>query len=97
MDVQALLGWNVKRLRVGKGISQTELALRCEIVGQGYISKLESGQRNPTAVLQYILAEALHVTVGDLFSKVDAPPHLIEGPIVIKSKRSKNKTIEVLF
>lgn len=97
MDVQALIGWNVNRLREGIGISQTELALRCVIVSQGYISKLETGERNPTAVIQFIIANALRVEVGDLFSQSNAPPEYLEGPILIKSKRSKIKSLEVQF
>ena len=87
----------MSRLREEKGISQTELALRCQIVSQGYISKLESGERNPTAVIQFIIARALEVDVGDLFSQAGVPSKHIDGPIVIKSKRSKIKTLEVQF
>ncbi|ESQ83779.1 helix-turn-helix domain-containing protein [Asticcacaulis benevestitus] len=97
MDVQALIGWNVNRLREDLGISQTELALRCVIVSQGYISKLETGERNPTAVIQFIIATALNVEVGELFSQSNAPAIYIEGPILIKSKRSKIKSLEVQF
>lgn len=97
MNVQAVLGWNVNRLREERGISQTELALRCQIVSQGYISKLESGDRNPTAVVQFIIAKALEVEVSDLFRQDGVPSKFIDGPIVIKSKRSKIKMLEIQF
>jgi transcriptional regulator with XRE-family HTH domain len=95
MDVEALIGWNVNRLRTERELSQEELALRCEIIGQGYISKLESGKRNPTAVIQFILAGALGVEVGALYSRSDAPSRITDGPIKIRSTRSKIRTLEI--
>ncbi|MCR6659749.1 MAG: helix-turn-helix transcriptional regulator [Asticcacaulis sp.] len=88
MDVQKLIGWNLSRLRLARRLSQEELALRTEIIGQGYVSGLERGRRNPTAVTLVLLARALDVQVGELFSITDAPPKIVEGPVRINSTRS---------
>ncbi len=95
MDVQGLVGQNLHRIRTAKGLSQEALALRCELISQGYISKLEDGKRNPTSVTLYILATALEVDIGALFSKKDMSPKIIDGPIVIRSKRSKKSSVDV--
>jgi transcriptional regulator with XRE-family HTH domain len=58
MDMRKLVGWNVKRIRQEKGLTQEQLA---ELSGfsQQYISGLEQGRRNPTVVSLYELATAL--------------------------------------
>ena len=68
MDVDGLIGWNFRRLRLGKNLSQEEIALRLGTVDQGYLSQLEDGQRNPTARTIFRLAGALEVDVGELFA-----------------------------
>lgn len=93
MDVQALIGWNVQRLRKQLNLSQEELALRVEMVAQTYISNLEAGRCNPTAVTLYLLAKALRVEIADLFDEREVPKKVVEGPVVIKSKRSGKRTI----
>jgi len=93
MDVERLVGWNVQRLRKAKGFSQEELALRIEIVAQSYVSFLESGHRNPTSVLLYLIAKALSCSVGDLFDEKDAPTAITRGSVVIRSSRSGKKRL----
>lgn len=65
MDMRKLVGRNVKRIRIEKGLSQERLS---ELSGfsQQYISGLEQGQRNPTIVSIYELAQALGVSHMDL-------------------------------
>lgn len=60
MDMRALVGRNVKRIREAKGMTQERLA---DISGfsQQYISGLERGRRNPTVVTLFELATALGV------------------------------------
>ncbi len=93
MNVQGLIGWNLKRLRVRHGVSQEELALRVQIIDQTYISKLERGHRNPTAVMLYLIADGLRVEVGEFFSTSGAPSHLTDGPVKLTSTRSGRVTI----
>ena len=61
MDMRELVGQNVKRIRLKKGLTQEAFA---EISGfsQQYISSLEQGHRNPTIVTIYELATALGVS-----------------------------------
>lgn len=65
MDMRKLVGKNVKRIRLKKGLTQEEFA---EISGfsQQYISDLERGRRNPTVITLYELARALGVTHTEL-------------------------------
>lgn len=66
MDVQELVGWNLRRLRVERGISQDELALIAN-VERAYVGYLERGQRNPTVAILSRLAEAMGVHISQLF------------------------------
>jgi len=60
MDMRRLVGENVRRIRLEKGLTQEQLAERSGF-GQQYISDLERGRRNPTIVSLYELANALGV------------------------------------
>jgi transcriptional regulator with XRE-family HTH domain len=65
MDMRRLVGQNVKRIRLKKGLTQEQFA---DVSGfsQQYLSGLESGHRNPTVVTVYELAVALGVSHLDL-------------------------------
>ena len=67
MDMRTLVGRNVLRIRQEKGLTQERLA---ELSGhsQQYISGLEQGQRNPTVVSVYEIAQALGVSHLDLMT-----------------------------
>ena len=60
-----MVGRNVLRIRLEKGLSQEELAARSGF-NQHYISELEGGKRNPTAMSLYELAVGLGVPPADL-------------------------------
>lgn len=60
MDMRKLVGRNVARLRVRKGLTQERLAEDSGFTQQ-YLSGLERGRRNPTVVTLYHLASALGV------------------------------------
>ena len=79
MDVDALIGWNFKRLRLKRELSQEEVALRLGTFDQGYISQLEAGERNPTGRTLYRLAHALDAAVGDLFQTDGLPVEISDG------------------
>ena len=95
MDVEALIGKNVRRIRLEKGLTEQEVALRCEILTQGYMSNLESGRRNPTAVSLYLIASALGVEVGALYKTSGMPAKITDGPVIIRSKRSKRRFVDI--
>ncbi|HEX8365438.1 MAG TPA: helix-turn-helix transcriptional regulator [Allosphingosinicella sp.] len=65
MDMRKLVGRNAARLRKEAGLTQEQLAERCGL-SQQYLSKLESGRRNPTVVTLYELATALGVSHVEL-------------------------------
>jgi transcriptional regulator with XRE-family HTH domain len=65
MDMRALVGRNVQRIRQRKGLTQEELSEKSGFTQQ-YISDLERGRRNPTVVTLYELAMALGVSHMDL-------------------------------
>lgn len=61
MDMRKLVGQNFARLRKEKGFTQEELETRSGF-SQQYLSGLERGQRNPTIITLYELAQALGVS-----------------------------------
>ena len=65
MDIRVLVGRNVRRARIEKGLTQEELAERAG-TSQFYVSSLEAGRRNPTVVTVFELAQALGVDHLDL-------------------------------
>ena len=56
---------NLKRIRTASGMSQSHLAILLK-VDKGYISRLETGNKNPTLSTIAKLAEAIGVSVGEL-------------------------------
>jgi transcriptional regulator with XRE-family HTH domain len=69
MDMRKLVGANLKRVRLEKGLTQEELA---DLSGftQQYLSTVESGRANPAIVTIYEIAMALGVSHVELV----APP-----------------------
>jgi transcriptional regulator with XRE-family HTH domain len=65
-------GSRLKRLREAAGLNQEQLALKCERSGQAWISNFESGQRRPRFEDIPVLARALGVHPGELFSDLPA-------------------------
>ncbi len=88
MDVRRIVGANVRNCRLAAGLSQEELALRVEIIDQGYVSGLESGKRNPTAITMWLIANALEVEPGRLFEVVGFDADWARGPVKIESRRA---------
>lgn len=65
-DVRRMVGANIKRLRLAAKITQAELAARMG-VDRAYVSGLELGQRNPTIVSLWHVAQALGVQIQQFF------------------------------
>jgi transcriptional regulator with XRE-family HTH domain len=72
MDMRTLVGQNVRRIRLKKGLTQEQFA---DVSGfsQQYISGLEGGHRYPTIVTVYELAVALGVSYLDLLRPTKKP------------------------
>lgn len=69
-DTGALLAANVRRLRIARRLSLSELA-RATRIGKATLSEIESGRANPTVGTLTLLAQALGVRIAEL---VDEPP-----------------------
>lgn len=70
MDMRKLVGRQVRRARLAKGLTQEELSARTGLT-QHYISVLENGRRNPTILTLYVLSQALGVSHVDLVQPDD--------------------------
>ncbi|WP_312082815.1 helix-turn-helix transcriptional regulator [Brevundimonas sp.] len=60
MDLVALLGRNIRRLRAAENLTQEEVAFRAGMK-RSYLSDLEQGKRNPSVRALGRLASALAV------------------------------------
>ena len=64
------LGINVSRLREKRGISQKDLAVMLGYTNHAHLSRVESGQKAPSASVLLKVADILEVPVADLFDGV---------------------------
>ena len=77
MDMRRLVGRNVRKAREAAGLTQEQLAVKSGF-GQQYLSGLENGQRNPTVVTVYEIAQSLGVSHLDLMTP---DPEAIAQPL----------------
>ena len=68
MDGKALVAWNLRRIRVERGVSQEQLAVDAG-VDRTYVGRIERGMENPTVGNLDKLAEALDIHISTLFMK----------------------------
>lgn len=68
MDGRSLVAWNLRRLRVDRGLSQERLAADAG-VDRAYLGGLERSVENPTIDLLDRVAAALGVKVGALLEE----------------------------
>ncbi len=61
------IGEKVKQLRVQYGLTQEELASRCEL-SKGFISMLENDLTSPSLSTMQDLLEVFGLTLSDFFS-----------------------------
>jgi transcriptional regulator with XRE-family HTH domain len=66
MKARALVAWNLRRIRVDRGIPQEQLAYDAGI-DRSYMSGLERRTENPTIDLLDRLAETLGVQLSEFF------------------------------
>lgn len=65
MDARTIIGWNLRRLRVARGLSQERLALAAAI-DRAYVGRVERGSENVTITTLEAMATALGVPIVDL-------------------------------
>jgi transcriptional regulator with XRE-family HTH domain len=68
MDWRRVVGGNVKRLRLAKGLTQEELAHEAEI-DLTYAGGIERGARNPSLEVMVRIADALGASPVDLLKR----------------------------
>ncbi|KAA6474557.1 helix-turn-helix transcriptional regulator [Agrobacterium rhizogenes] len=82
MDVRQTIGWNLRRLRVARGLSQERLAFEAEI-DRSYVGRVERGGENVTVATLEAFAKVLSVNVSELFAEIapedTKPPGLPSG------------------
>jgi transcriptional regulator with XRE-family HTH domain len=61
-----LVGLNVRRIRVAKGVSQERLAYDSG-VDRSYLGGMERGEKNPTVDILDRLADTLGIPISELF------------------------------
>jgi transcriptional regulator with XRE-family HTH domain len=66
MEIRERIGWNLRRLRKERDITQEDFATDSGI-DRGYISGVERGVRNPSVLVLARIAAALNVDVAELF------------------------------
>ncbi|WP_266019679.1 helix-turn-helix domain-containing protein [Brucella intermedia] len=66
MDIRKRIGWNLRRLRKERNVTQEDFATDSGF-DRGYISGVERGVRNPSALVLNRIAKALEVDVAELF------------------------------
>jgi transcriptional regulator with XRE-family HTH domain len=67
MDIRKRIGWNLRRLRNERDITQEDFATDSGF-DRGYISGVERGVRNPSVVVLARIADALGVDISELFN-----------------------------
>jgi transcriptional regulator with XRE-family HTH domain len=67
MNARELVAWNVRRIRVLRGISSERLAAASG-VDRAYVSRIERGVANPTVDVVEKVAGVLAVEVAELFA-----------------------------
>jgi transcriptional regulator with XRE-family HTH domain len=66
MNARELVAWNVRRLRVLRGVSSETLAADAG-VDRSYMSRVERGIANPTIDILERIAGVLEVEIAELF------------------------------
>lgn len=64
-DWRAIVGTNVRRLRLAKGLTQEQLAFEAAL-DLTYVGGIERGRRNPSLLVMARLANALGAAPSDL-------------------------------
>ncbi|MBI1273330.1 MAG: helix-turn-helix domain-containing protein [Alphaproteobacteria bacterium] len=86
MDARELVAWNLRRLRVARGVAQEALAVDAEI-DRTYVSRLERNMENPSVAVLERLALALDVEIVEFFTRPKAGAK--RSPVLKKGRKPK--------
>jgi transcriptional regulator with XRE-family HTH domain len=87
MNGRALVAWNLRRLRVQRGLSQERLAYDAE-VDRSYVGGLERREENPTVDILDRLANTLEVSITEFFKR---PPKRAKPPRPLRGGRRPSR------
>ena len=73
--LMTLIGNNVRRYRMDRGLTQEELAARVD-AEQSTITRSEGGQRMMSILMLYTMAETLNVSYDALLRDANVDPHV---------------------
>jgi transcriptional regulator with XRE-family HTH domain len=91
MNGRKRVAWNIRRLRVGRGLSQEALATDAE-VDRSYMGRLERAEENPTVGILERIAKVLEADLLELFR----PPRSGEpSPKPLRSGRKRSSVRKV--
>jgi transcriptional regulator with XRE-family HTH domain len=68
MNGRALVAWNLRRIKVRRGLSQERLAFDAGI-DRSYLGGLERREENPTVDVLDRLAKTLSVSISEFFAQ----------------------------
>lgn len=86
------LAANLRFVRQKRGVTQGQLAKRCE-VPRSTIANLETGSSNPTLSVLAKLARALHMSLEELLSPPKVRCQLFPAASIPTQKRARGKAI----
>ena len=87
MEAKKLVGWNIRRLRVDRGLTIEDLAAEAD-VASAYLGQVERGAANISIVILERVAKSLGARLAELF--VDPLP-TAEPPKPLKAGRRRAK------
>ena len=87
MNARELVAWNVRRIRVSRGISSETLAAEAD-VDRAYTSRIERAVANPSVDVLERIARVLEVEMADLFA-VPGPQERRPAPLPGGRRRSQ--------
>lgn len=88
MKARALVAWNLRRIRVDRGVSQEGLAHESS-VDRAYVGGLERNSHNPTIDLLERLAATLGTDIAEFFVQ---PPKGASKPKPLNAGRKARKS-----
>lgn len=88
-EVLKYVSYAIRTIRKQKNISQMELCLRANM-SQGFLTNIETGKKEPSAMTLIRIAEALEVSPREFF-----PESTTESDINVK-KEIKSEIMELL-
>ncbi|RWO81055.1 helix-turn-helix transcriptional regulator [Mesorhizobium sp.] len=71
MDARKIIGWNLRKFRVARGLSQERLALEAGI-DRSYVGRVERGSENVTITTLELIAAVLQVSIASLLQEPES-------------------------